>query len=340
MTLNQVIKKAAAWGLSKTGIAAAKRKTARSKVVILAYRRVISSTESIDDYPTGSVIKGDIFYDHLQFLKRNFDVIALRTFCTKFLTGQRFEKPTAILTFDDALMETYDRAAPMLEDANLPATLLVPTAAVGTYGRLWRDMAGIVGRDILGRRKDLRASFPDENMPESCRFIIDMLITKFNGRKFIDKMIEKVQLIQAPDRPDALEWLAWLGKSDLESKPEHMTWSHVADLCERGWDPGSATVTGHALSDSGSTAVEAELAGSFRTIQDKLGRAPIALAYPEGVYDELTVRHAKKVGYPCALTLSPAFADVTKDLFTLPRITVNQETAPTVPTFENLLSFG
>ncbi len=320
-------------------MAAVRRKAAAHKVVILAYNRVLSSKADVDDFPSGSAVTFATFALHARWLSRNFEITTLRAFARRFLTGEVFTRPTAILTFDNGYLDLYDRVAPTLEDQGLTACAFLPTALIGSYDRLPEDKSVEAARGIFNRRDELMAGFPDDDMPKECSFVIDLLVSTAKRQVFIEKFDEQFNEIEAAVAKDALAWFAWLGEVQEPELPAHLTWTHVKALADNGWELGSRGTDGWPLAGKEASAIEAQLADSFRTIQEKAGQAPVGISYPDGDYDEFVVRLARRAGYLCGVSTDPARAEGAEDLFSLPRIQIYQANAPDEHSLESLLSF-
>lgn len=107
---------------------------------------------------------------------------------------------------------------------------------------------------------------------------------------------------------------------------DNLDWEQLKQLGAAGFEIGSHTVSHVNLTRRGDTSTQAhqdrvreELQDSFSTLQDKLGRPPIALAYPFGNYDTFTMRAAKDAGYQLAFSIDPGAIDNQSDVWRLPR---------------------
>ena len=334
-----MISRAISWGLSKSGLAAARRKASGLKAVILSYDKVLSPKDDIDHYPVDYAVQYAVFREHVRWLARLYDVIGLREFCRRFLTCKPFLRPTAILTFDNGYIETYDHVAPALEDHGLTGAVFLPTNLVGTFDRLFPQRAAEAAGGILSQREKLLTEFPDEGMPPECEFVVDLIVSAANERRFAQSFFDHLDDIPDDRREDVLRWFEQLGGVSERTEPAHLTWTHVKALHEDGWEIGTRGATGAACTGMEFSVVEAQLADSFRTVQEQTGQAPVGLCYPDGQHDEYIVRAAQRAGFLCAMTGDPGKADGASDLFALPRIKINQRNAPSARALETLLSF-
>lgn len=126
-------------------------------------------------------------------------------------------------------------------------------------------------------------------------------------------------------------------------KKGNLTWEQLKQLAAAGYEMGSHTVSHLNLTKRGGTSpqvhqdrVREELANSFSTLQAKLGRPPVALAYPFGNYDTFTMRAAKDAGYQLAFSIDPGAVDNQSDVWRLPRRMVVKGLLP--DTFERALA--
>jgi peptidoglycan/xylan/chitin deacetylase (PgdA/CDA1 family) len=267
------------------------------------------------------------------------DVVTLSEFCKLFLTGKASDRPTAVIVFRRGLAETVKVAAPILYDFNLPATVFLPPKAVGTAFWPWPERTSRAACRIHERRDELMAAFPDENMPESCAFVINLLVAGPRTPRFVSAVIEQIRRTEAGgERETAVSWLEWLGRVPEPERGAHLDWDQVRSLAERGWDVGCDAPGLSGLEMDGGK-LEADLIGSVRTIQGEVGHSPVGFFYPRSADEDQLARLSRKAGVLCGLIPQDGYADAAPDLFHLPAIQVSQENAPNAETFETLLSF-
>lgn len=113
------------------------------------------------------------------------------------------------------------------------------------------------------------------------------------------------------------------GGTRLSGIPELplMSWETVAKLVEHGLTLGSHSRTHPHLETLDDAALEDELAGSARTIEQRVGVRPKAFCYPFGTFDERCVAAAKR-HYEVAVTTELAALSDAPDLHRLPRLDV------------------
>lgn len=93
-------------------------------VAILAYHLVDAGTDSPVDLPA------DTFRRHLDELVQHVPVLPLGEALARLETPKTESRTAVVLTFDDAYGNFVDRVFPLLEAADVPATLYVPVGFV------------------------------------------------------------------------------------------------------------------------------------------------------------------------------------------------------------------
>lgn len=148
---------------------------------------------------------------------------------TRALTEPARERTLAI-TFDDAYHSVAERAFPVLERLEVPATVFACTKFLGTSGPM------PLGMD---------------------------------------------------------EWLGSAHEDELRA----MSWEQLAGLAGAGWEVGSHTRSHPRLTQTSDDMLADELAGARADLQDRLGIACSAVAYPFGDTDRRVMRAADDAGY-------------------------------------------
>ena len=71
------------------------------------------------------------FTAQLDWLQSRFDVIDGATFERAALSGQGFDRPTALLTFDDGFVDHYEHVFPILRDRRLGGIFFIAGRTLG-----------------------------------------------------------------------------------------------------------------------------------------------------------------------------------------------------------------
>lgn len=123
-----------------------------------------------------------------------------------------------------------------------------------------------------------------------------------------------------------------------------LTWDEVKTLMAAGYEIGSHTVThgnltkvpqGYTLAEQ-QQKMRREIEDSATTLTQKLGKAPVALAYPYGNYDSFAMRACREAGYRTAFSIDPGAIDNQSNVWALPRKMIVNGTS--LKTFERALT--
>ena len=106
--------------------------------------------------------------EQLNFLKKNYDVIAPRDVGT-LISGARPQSSTAVLlTFDDGYLDNYELALPVLEACDVEAVFfLVPSFLDNPYTPPWWDEIAKMTRQAVGKTDSAHAARGGYNHPDS-----------------------------------------------------------------------------------------------------------------------------------------------------------------------------
>ncbi|MBT5717038.1 MAG: polysaccharide deacetylase family protein [Opitutae bacterium] len=78
------------------------------------------------------------FESHLIFLKQNYEIISSQTLVDRLREGN-IKDQSICITFDDGYFDNYLNAFPLLKHHQIPATIFVSTANIGTNQEYWWD---------------------------------------------------------------------------------------------------------------------------------------------------------------------------------------------------------
>lgn len=238
------------------------------------------------------------FDRQLAALGRLGTVIGLSEAVDRLAVGDPLPPRSVVLTFDDGYQDSLDVAVPALARHGLPATFfLVPGFLSGRLGAWWEDLASAFEHataDVVvqnGERHDVSTV---ERRASAQALVRDQL-KGLGARAREDAVAEIVEQL-APTIPPA---------------PLFMNWDGARALLEAGHDVGSHSATHAILGRETPEDQAAELADSRSELETKLGRTVDLLAYPNGTaddYDDITLHHAREIGYRCAITTRPGLA--------------------------------
>ncbi len=94
--------------------------------VILTYHRI----DDVLDDPHLLCVTPQNFENHLQFLKKNYEVISLPELHLR-LSNKQLTGKEAVITLDDGYLGNYTNALPLLDKYHMPATIFITTGFLG-----------------------------------------------------------------------------------------------------------------------------------------------------------------------------------------------------------------
>ena len=102
--------------------------------LVLMYHRVCE----VEVDPWGLCVTPPRFAEHLQVLRKDYRVMTLRELAAAQGRGALPARTVAV-TFDDGYCDVLHEAAPLLEDAEIPATVFLVSGKLGTNEEFWWD---------------------------------------------------------------------------------------------------------------------------------------------------------------------------------------------------------
>lgn len=116
----------------------------------------------------------------------------------------------------------------------------------------------------------------------------------------------------------------FIGTSDLPVLRDRrgltpLSWPQVREMASHGIEIGAHTLSHPELPTLGNAALDDEIRGSRRLIEEQLGSAIQGFCYPRGRYDERVVEAVRRAGFAWACSTRPGSLSPTTPLFELPR---------------------
>ncbi|MDJ0657789.1 MAG: polysaccharide deacetylase family protein [Xanthomonadales bacterium] len=236
--------------------------------------------------------------------------------------------PYSMITFDDAYVDNFELALPVLQELSVPATFFVPAHLIENRQLGWWDQIAFVVKnckmpsiqfrgetiDLAGRRQD------------AIRGFFNMM--KLMPHTQTSSLIE--ELSEAAESPAPT--------TDLMDR-ELMSWDQLAQAHKSGITLGSHTCTHRVLATLSDSEQAEEISESRRFIENRLGIQVKSIAFPVGgvrQFNRRTVELSEEAGYDLAFSFNTGAARAGAfDRYAIPRL------APPTPTdeFNALLHF-
>lgn len=116
-------------------------------------------------FPATNISTSD-FESHLRYLKENGFVVLTFSAAMELLRSDTPAKKVAVITIDDGYKSFYDRGLPLLKKYNMPATLFINTATVGSADYMsWEDLKNAMASGVeVGNHTHSHAHFMNEEV--------------------------------------------------------------------------------------------------------------------------------------------------------------------------------
>ncbi len=277
-----------------------RRRLLRGRATVLYYHR----------FPTNL---GAEFRRQCAYLAKHYRVLSMSALAAAF-RERRLPPNAAVVTIDDGHRDFYTCAFPILREFGFPALMYLPTAFLdGAW--LWFDRCQyIFERSVL-------------ECAEWGGVKLDLASPAARMQSF-QQVAHRIQWLAPAARDCAVAELAEVLRVHVPAQPTEefapMTWNQVRELAPQGIEFGGHTVNHPILQTLDSEeALQAEIAGGKRRIEEELQAPVVHFAYPSGQADEVSEaakRMVARAGFETATTTLAGHAAADDDPLWLPRI--------------------
>ncbi len=284
------------------------------KGVALMYHEVLPDAKGPAAW---TVVKESAFKEQMLFLKKYFDILTIEGALDRIHSSGHFDKPFAVVTFDDGYRGNLSCVLPVIKELNIPTHVFVSTHATETGEVYWYDtlisLFNYYGElEVSLRRYGLdfyrikRGDNDKKNWAAMQKLLTALKTLAPQKRKEIVADV----IDQVGEAPDALQMmnipeLQKLADSPLVTVGGH---SHCHNILPQ--------LSGRDLSDSLNT--------NRKKLMVWTGQKVEHFSYPNGDYDECVVGAVRQAGYKTAVTTQSK--QWTKDVkpYKLPRYGVGR----------------
>jgi peptidoglycan/xylan/chitin deacetylase (PgdA/CDA1 family) len=286
--------------------------TVRPRALVLAYHYVGDSSQTAP----WVTVSPDSFAAQMAWLAKSGLVISLDCLLGELQRRRVPRGSSVVITFDDAALDTWTTAFPILRRYNLPATLFVPTDCVGRPGQFWWNRLGRLNTAASQRGKHLEsflvgAGFLDEAESDSDA-----------------QMWRRFRVLDDAHRQLALERGAdWLGEEIDQLSPSTMDWDQIAELDASGlFTLGAHTISHPMLAAVDEERLSAEVAGCGEALSSFNSYRKV-FAYPYGdpaAIGPFVRRAVREAGYEAAFTTDEVALTGREDPMALGRLCIDE----------------
>ncbi len=277
--------------------------------VVLMYHRIAA----VRNDPYGLAVHPERFAEHAEHLGRLGCVVPLEEVMG---TGRT---PTVAITFDDGYADNATTAAPVLEQAGLPATYFITTGRLGGRAFWWDELATALladrpmseGIDVRVAGRPLWLALNDSRARETSLRFLHRRLRPLPPDEVVAVVEEVAQRLDAPAPP-----------VDERS----MTDEQVSGLARlQHAQIGAHTRTHLQLAGQSEALQRSEILGSVQDLSQLLGRPVTTFAYPFGTaraVGDLAPRLSQEAGCAVACTTERRAVSGRVDAHRLPRLNV------------------
>lgn len=291
----------------------------RHQPLVLGYHRVVDDFDEASRHAMPSLlISRAMFERHLQWVGDHFEFISLDEAMRHLEADEPFDRPTAVVSFDDGYRDVYEEAWPVLRRLGVPAAIFLVSDQVGTRQPPIHDRLYALLRTAFDVWRT-----PERELPARLRAVgVDAaLALAARGSTRTALLAARSLLLSLPQRDicrvlGVLE--ASVGQPPSRVQPLPMTWSMVREMRLGGVTVGSHSKTHAWLVRESAERVDHELSASKAALEAALGGPVNHFAYPDGQFTAATVRAVARAGYRLAFTAC-RHRDRTHPRLTVPR---------------------
>lgn len=279
---------------------------------ILLYHRV-----NDDGDPFLPSLPVDEFRKQMEYIAGTFTVVSLDDIAEgRIGQAQSASRHCVAVTFDDGYRDNFTSAFPVLKELGIPATIYLATGYVGTSQIPWYDQLCLAFKLTARPSLDLgRQGSPS-----------GPLASQEQRLALLDRVLEWLRELDDDSRRQAVDDLfTALGAPSALTLPNYMlSWDEARQMKAHQITFGAHTVSHPVLSRVNRVRMQQEIAGSKKTIEQKLQTEVRHFAYPFGRSFHFT-QEAKQClqqsGFSTAVTTEYGFNVSGDDPLALKRFT-------------------
>ncbi len=273
------------------------------KVAVLMYHRIAN----LQTDPWGLAVKPQNVEQHLQVLKKNYNVIPISELVIQ-LHNKKINTNSVCITFDDAYTDNYLYAKPLLQQYKLPVTFFVPTLYINRQELYWWDeLANILltpqalpttlsirlGNEWykyqLANQEQSQAElqkqyawrWPNDPPTQRCKLYLEIW--------------GKLKLLTFTDIDLAVKKIKdWAKLPSISDRSFPMNSRRLQEMIDESlFEVGAHTVTHGALSNQSYETQKKEIIESRNFLQDLSNQNINTIAYPYGAFNKQTIKIVK-----------------------------------------------
>lgn len=306
-------KKAVKGCLGTLAKAGAQAVLGRGRGFILTYHRIIEGVPDMFDDPALCVSRAS-FEMHLRELSRWCEIVTL----DEVLDVPAGARSCCAITFDDGWLDNYEVALPVLESHGVPATVFLPVAMIGTGRTFWF-------RDVQEQMRFAERHCAGGELVRYYRRYLPQWRAEGSGTERTGSLVAQLKGLEGVQLADVTrDAYRAVGRNVPESN-DLMTWEQVREMSGKGVSFGSHGLRHNILPRLDSATRRKEIVGSLGILRRKTLRFSAFLSYPNGDWDDDSIRLAATAGYRGGVTTQVGYNRPGGNPFLLRRVGLHEE---------------
>lgn len=299
---------------------------------VLMYHRILPAQDarSSAEEP-GMCVTPEVFAMHLAQLRHYFTPMFLSDWVAKSRRGEALPARACAVTFDDGWRDNLEYALPLLQQAQVPATLFAVAEKIGTDFQFWPNL--VANLLLQGALPQLCA----HPIFHALQQAVPGLSAEVN-RERLAQAILFLKRYSDQELFSALHQLNW--QSLVAPLPRAlMNWEELKSMQASGWvEIGSHTCTHRRLTSAlDESQLRFEIQHSQSLLQERLERPVDLFCFPNGDYSPTALKIVEET-YQAAVTTQRGIAHVGQKLHELTRIGLHNDISATPVAFGARLS--
>jgi peptidoglycan/xylan/chitin deacetylase (PgdA/CDA1 family) len=282
---------------------------------VLLYHRVCPN-EEVTSYDKAVAVSPAAFERQIGYLRSSYTPVSLAQLIDALAGGKALPPRAVHVTFDDAYVDLYKYAVPVLMRYSMPATVFVPVNKIETGESFWWDELGALLRDASAVQ--ISTEFAGRSL------CLDLRNQKSKAKTFsslIRVFQEDENAVQAflDGLRRKLAPLAGCFVSQI------LSWSQIVEMATNGIEIGSHTLSHARLAALDEHKLQVELVKSKELLESILQKEVASIAYPYGRefdFDSRTMHGSRSAGYRIAFSGVQGLARPGENLYSVRRVPI------------------
>ena len=251
----------------------------------------------------------------IKYIKKHFTIIEFENDFERVRSNEITSNTEfATIMFDDGYKDNFDYALPILKKHNCKASFYIVSNSITMGKPIWTyqidELMANSNLPFIQLESEVHQEFKKLQLGEN---------SNLNFKPYLKTLSQTERQTILTEVESKI--------NDVELSNKMMSWQQVKELRQAGHGIGSHTANHPLLSTLLSQDEQVqELKQSKKAIENKLGGTINTIAYPNGDYNESTIKAAKQAGYNYGLAVNhQRFNPQNVNQYSIPRVELYQE---------------